>query len=486
MTRFSVLICILPMFLAPAAAAELSYSRVAEVVTVTVRGKIDAGDAAKLEAVLNEVVTDSGSVVVSLDSPGGSLIEGLKMADLIHQNHIATYVGTNVECASACAIIFMGGARRVGEQTVPDRMLHPTGRLGFHAPVLPERVFGSDGSSPVPIAAMLERQILAAALQFSELTTRHGWQPSLVRAALNAHEEGDLVYVNTVGDAGRWFIRLDAEEQLRLRGSLAADVLCSNLHSWTSDGAIDPMAAIYPSKMYASFLQNGPPDDVRTHAQLLEDWIASALDDTAFSYENDGGFRLGTEGMASSCVIDTGLDGVVLDHRVTNDEMSLIVYRYEDEYRISRPMLSGLFTWHLLPSFIKISEMNEYLGRYSLLSERLYDHNGSKMLLTAIRDGEEREFVKIQYFQTKESISNIIPNGHLLFEGWREKSRIEGAARTFRKDCLPAHYDVSGTWSRDRIELNGAAPKRAKGECKVIGYDPNSSNAKLVFEDIDQ
>ncbi|MEX0405865.1 hypothetical protein ABGN05_09355 [Aquibium sp. LZ166] len=454
--------------------------------TVSVRGKIDAGDAAKLEAVLKEVITDSGSVVVSLDSPGGSLIEGLKMADLIHQNHVATYVGPNVSCVSACAIGFMGGARRVGEQTVPDRMLHPTGRLGFHAPVLPERVFGSDGSSPVPIAAMLERQILAAAFQFSELTVRHGWQPSLVRAALNAREERDLVYVNTIGDAGRWFIRLDAEKELRLHGSLAADLLCSNLHNWTSDGGLDPIAATYPSKIYASFLPNGTPVDVRTDAQLLEDWISSALNDTAFAYENDGGRRLGTEGMADRCVIDTDLDGVILDHQVTNDEMSPIVYRYENEYQISRPMLNGLFTWHLLPSFIKIAEMEEYEGDAALISERFYDHNGSKMLLTAIRAGEDQAAVKIQYFQTKDSLSNIVPHGNLLFDGRREKSRIEGTARTFRKDCLPAQYDVSGTWGRDRIELNGAAPRRAKGECKVIGYDPNSSNANLVFEGIDQ
>jgi len=51
-------------------------------------------------------------VGISLDSPGGDLIEAEKFAGGIHSAHLNTVVGPHQQCASACFLIFAAGARR--------------------------------------------------------------------------------------------------------------------------------------------------------------------------------------------------------------------------------------------------------------------------------------------------------------------------------------------------------------------------------------
>lgn len=485
MMRGSILSLLLSILTTQSMAADISLEQSDSVSTVKVVGEISRGDADNLGKALKEATTAAHSVVVSLDSPGGSLIEGLQMADLVHQYHVSTYVGSDAKCISACAIIFMGGAKRVGDETIPDRMLHPNGELGFHAPVLPKGMFDAGGNAPAPIAATLERQVLAAALQFAELTDRHGWQPSLVQAALDARADNQLVSVSTVGDAGRWFIRLDAEQELRLLGVSAAQYLCSNLHSWSSDGALEPIGTQYSSTTYRTFL-SGEHLSPQSDTEKLDAWLTSNLSgDSSFAYTNDGGWRLGTEGMADSCVIDTDSDGNILDHRIYNDHMSSIIKKSEGEFNIYRPMIGGLFTWHLLPPFVELADIRRYDGDWSFINEKLYDHNGSKMLVTNIRNGDDSWITEIRYRKVKESLSEFIEDGRLLFAGHRDRTRIAGNARTFRKGCEPATYEVSGPWDPRHIELLGAAPIRAKGRCTVVGRDPKSSNARLIFSEFD-
>jgi len=50
--------------------------------------------------------------VVSLDSPGGSIIEAEKMADLIFESHQATAVIAGHKCVSACFLLFAAGNPR--------------------------------------------------------------------------------------------------------------------------------------------------------------------------------------------------------------------------------------------------------------------------------------------------------------------------------------------------------------------------------------
>ena len=93
-------------------------------------GTIDAGAAARFAAELEargEYVR-----VISLDSPGGSLEDAMKMAQLVRKMGLATEVADGSICASSCPLFFAGGVqRRVGPRrrlastsSTPSRATH--------------------------------------------------------------------------------------------------------------------------------------------------------------------------------------------------------------------------------------------------------------------------------------------------------------------------------------------------------------------------
>mgnify|MGYP003115594536 FL=1 len=106
-----------------------------------IQGRIEAGDAAKVEAMLWEEKPNWNAdmfkdIVVSFDSEGGDFYEGLAMADAISKLAVTTFVGPGDSCLSSCAIAFLGGSAIVmrGIPSWPSRYLHVEGLLGFHAP----------------------------------------------------------------------------------------------------------------------------------------------------------------------------------------------------------------------------------------------------------------------------------------------------------------------------------------------------------------
>lgn len=111
---------------------------------IRIDGPIVPGDVERFGALVGEkrdeiFDTLSGGVnmtdvVVSLNSDGGDLYEGLKLSDAI--GGFATYVGKDDRCLSACAIAFLGGRVRVlrGYPEWPARYVHTAGTVGFHAP----------------------------------------------------------------------------------------------------------------------------------------------------------------------------------------------------------------------------------------------------------------------------------------------------------------------------------------------------------------
>jgi hypothetical protein len=71
------------------------------------RGDIKAGDYVKFRSYF----ADQRRVVgLDLDSPGGSLAEGFRIAILTRQKRLSTYVAN--ECDSACAFVFLMGRKR--------------------------------------------------------------------------------------------------------------------------------------------------------------------------------------------------------------------------------------------------------------------------------------------------------------------------------------------------------------------------------------
>ena len=84
-----------------------------------VRGTFNAGIASQLERALRD---HPGVRFVHLNSRGGWVLEGSRMADVIQSKRLGTYTATG--CYSACVLAFVAGAPRI---------LNPDARLGLHS-----------------------------------------------------------------------------------------------------------------------------------------------------------------------------------------------------------------------------------------------------------------------------------------------------------------------------------------------------------------
>jgi hypothetical protein len=102
----------------------------ADTAVFLISGPIVAGDLTRLETAISNVPAGR-AVAVILDSPGGNLLEGLKLGTYFHKAAIATFVrGEGGICFSACALAFLGG--RDAATGKPFRVKMSGGKLGFH------------------------------------------------------------------------------------------------------------------------------------------------------------------------------------------------------------------------------------------------------------------------------------------------------------------------------------------------------------------
>ena len=87
---------------------------------VIVAGTIAPGDV----DTFRQMTAALTKATVGFHSPGGNLVSGIGIGEIIHAKKFSTYVPTNAACASACAIAWLAG------QT---RFMGPGARIGFHA-----------------------------------------------------------------------------------------------------------------------------------------------------------------------------------------------------------------------------------------------------------------------------------------------------------------------------------------------------------------
>jgi hypothetical protein len=89
---------------------------------VVIEGDLEFEDVAEFEA--KTASLPSTRMAVEFQSKGGSLLAGIRIGSLIRARKFATVVPEGAQCASACALAWLGGIRRfVGEHS----------RVGFHA-----------------------------------------------------------------------------------------------------------------------------------------------------------------------------------------------------------------------------------------------------------------------------------------------------------------------------------------------------------------
>lgn len=111
-------------FSAAARSAQIVVSPATETVAlVSITGELDFGDAIAFQRKTEQV----REAVVVLQSPGGNAAAGISIGRAIRKKGFATLVPPSVNCASACAWAWLGGAHRLmGERA----------RIGFHAAYL--------------------------------------------------------------------------------------------------------------------------------------------------------------------------------------------------------------------------------------------------------------------------------------------------------------------------------------------------------------
>ncbi len=113
---------------APAQAAQFGVSRNGAVPMILVAGDFAYGDGERFQ----RIAATLPRAIVAFDSAGGNLMAGLKIGETMRARGYSSLVPEGSVCASACAIAWLGGAKRY---------LSSGGRLGFHA------ASGSDGVS---------------------------------------------------------------------------------------------------------------------------------------------------------------------------------------------------------------------------------------------------------------------------------------------------------------------------------------------------
>jgi hypothetical protein len=95
--------------LAPARAADISAHRQG----VLIQGAIQKGDYARIvQFVRHPDNYGRFARSVFLDSPGGDLVETVKIAHLLEKSYAATHVEPGARCYSACFILWMSGVSR--------------------------------------------------------------------------------------------------------------------------------------------------------------------------------------------------------------------------------------------------------------------------------------------------------------------------------------------------------------------------------------
>ena len=214
---------------------------------LSLRGEIETGDAKQLSKLIESSRGDWISwkpSFICLDSPGGSLIEGVELAKVISQFGLATRIPSNSVCLSACSIAFMAGSfgHPEGEVNFTLRTMHPTAKLGFHAPSLtiPQGQYNEESVEKAYNVA------LQAVASVSDLRADgiQEFAESIFNKFLRT-PSSTFTYIDTVGSATRLGIRVSPVPVFSGKLGAAAITLCQNAVSRYSDIDVEEFWANY-------------------------------------------------------------------------------------------------------------------------------------------------------------------------------------------------------------------------------------------------
>ena len=101
-------------------AGQISISSMAGAPLITIRGELDLSDVSQFLRKTAEIE----DAVVILEGPGGNAVAGMQIGKAIRQKGFLTVVPASINCASACALAWLGGS---------PRFMAEDSQIGFHA-----------------------------------------------------------------------------------------------------------------------------------------------------------------------------------------------------------------------------------------------------------------------------------------------------------------------------------------------------------------
>ena len=197
---------------------------------IRLTGSFERGDSDQLKAILEELKRRGGTnpgeslAVLSLDSKGGALEEGMRVGRLLRQFGVATIVRSGKRCLSSCAIAFLGGATPRPAGPEADRQLEVGGRLGFHAFYAPRDGDAHDAATSRARGVTEGRATSALVVAY---VLEMGIDPGpILRALMRPPEE--MTYIETAGEFVDLGICPVALKLPRATLSERASNICSN------------------------------------------------------------------------------------------------------------------------------------------------------------------------------------------------------------------------------------------------------------------
>ncbi len=169
---------------------------------IRLTGPFERGDSDHLKRILEDLKGRGGTkpggslAVLSMDSKGGALEEGMRVGRLLRQFGVATIVRSGKRCLSSCAIAFLGGSTPRPAGPEADRQLEVGGRLGFHAFYAPQDGDARDAATSRARGVTEGRATSALVVAY---VLEMGIDPGpILRALVRPPEE--MTYIETAGE----------------------------------------------------------------------------------------------------------------------------------------------------------------------------------------------------------------------------------------------------------------------------------------------
>jgi hypothetical protein len=163
-----------------------------------VQGEIVAGDFVKLRAAIDS----HPNVAVFLNSNGGRVSEALRVAEYIRTRELATHLPARATCASACVLLFAGGAIRTADPTARIGVHMGSGLLNEEMIEMLKRTYAKYGATGAAVVgAQFEQAAALSTLKQVDFLLRTGVSLRLLRASANV-DHLDI----------RWLTRAEARE----------------------------------------------------------------------------------------------------------------------------------------------------------------------------------------------------------------------------------------------------------------------------------